>query len=99
MVSGVRSWFGFRLLGAMGAVALSVDLQNDRSVDDAIEEEVKVFHDRSPLRVEGLSELQWVLIDYGDAVVHVFSDEIRAYYEIERLYRDVPKVDWELERD
>ena len=30
----------------------------------------------------------------GDVVVHVFSDEIRAYYEIERLYRDVPKVDW-----
>ena len=44
--------------------------------------------------MEGVSEQQWVLVDLGDVVVHVFSDEIRAYYEIERLYRDVPKVDW-----
>jgi ribosome-associated protein len=35
-----------------------------------------------------------VLVDFGDVVVHVFAEEIRMYYEIERLYRDVPKIDW-----
>ena len=34
-------------------------------------------------------------MDYGDVVVHVFTDEMRAYYEIERLYRGVPRVHWE----
>jgi len=66
-----------------------------RTVVDEIETVVREKHGRSPLRVEGVAEQQWVLIDYGDAVVHVFSDEIRAYYEIERLYRDVPKIDWQ----
>ena len=36
-----------------------------------------------------------MLIDYGDVVVHVFLDEVRRFYEIERLYRDVPTVPWE----
>ncbi len=65
-----------------------------RMVVEEIEIAVREQHGRSPLRVEGVAEQQWVLIDYGDAVVHVFSDEIRAYYEIERLYRDVPNIDW-----
>ena len=65
-----------------------------RTLVDEIEQAVRAAHGRSPIRVEGVSEQQWVLVDFGDVVVHVFSDEIRAYYEIERLYRDVPKVDW-----
>ena len=39
----------------------------------------------------------WELVDYGDVIVHVFTDEMRAYYEIERLYRDVPRLDWRAE--
>ena len=69
-----------------------------RTVVEEIEEIVREQHGRSPLRIEGVAEQQWVLIDYGDVVVHVFSDEIRAYYEIERLYRDVPTLDWQLEQ-
>jgi ribosome-associated protein len=41
-----------------------------------------------------MSEQQWVLLDYGDVIVHIFSEEIREFYEIERLYQDVPVVDW-----
>ena len=66
-----------------------------RTLVDEIEQAVRDRLGRSPLRMEGVTEQQWVLIDFGDVVVHVFTDEIRAYYEIERLYRDVPKVDWQ----
>lgn len=65
-----------------------------KTVVDAVEETVREELGRSPVRMEGVAEQQWVLVDYGDVVVHVFAEDIRMYYEIERLYRDVPKVDW-----
>ena len=70
---------------------------NRRLVDALVEEveaRVREASGRSPVRVEGARENQWVLIDYGDVIVHVFLSEIREFYEIERLYTDVPKVDW-----
>ncbi len=66
-----------------------------RTIVDEVEEQVFVLFDRRPLRVEGLTDQQWVLMDYGDVVVHVFADEARRFYEIERLYKDVPRVAWE----
>lgn len=65
-----------------------------RALVDEIEAAVRDRTGRSPRRVEGAREQQWVLLDYGDVVVHVFLDEIRRFYEIERLYRDAPTVDW-----
>jgi ribosome-associated protein len=65
-----------------------------RSVVEAVEDVVRAETGRSPLRTEGVGEQLWVLLDYGDVVVHVFAEETRTYYEIERLYRDVPRVSW-----
>jgi len=65
-----------------------------KTIVDAVEEAVREQLGRSPIRTEGVGEQQWVLVDYGDVVVHVFAEDIRTYYEIERLYRDVPRVDW-----
>lgn len=64
------------------------------TVAEEIEAVLKAEFDRAPLRVEGLKEQQWVLLDYGDVVVHVFLDETRRFYEIERLYRDRPRLEW-----
>jgi ribosome-associated protein len=65
-----------------------------RAIADEVEQRIRAEAGRSPGRVEGHREQQWVLLDYGDVVVHVFLDEMRQFYEIERLYRDVPRVDW-----
>ena len=64
------------------------------SVAEEIERVVKEESGRAPVRTEGMREKQWALIDYGDVVVHVFLQETRDFYEIERLYGDVPKLDW-----
>lgn len=66
-----------------------------RTIAESVDEELHSGSGIRPLRVEGLREPSWVLLDYGDLVVHVFSDEMRKFYEIERLYRDVPVVQWE----
>jgi ribosome-associated protein len=65
-----------------------------RTLVDEVEVQTREHTGRSPLRSEGVRENQWVLVDYGDVVVHVFLAEVREFYEIERLYTDVPKVDW-----
>jgi len=64
------------------------------SLVEEIEAQVRDATGRSPLRLEGAREQQWVLMDYGDVVVHVFLSEVRDFYEIERLYTDVPRIDW-----
>ncbi len=49
----------------------------------------------APLSVEGLAEASWVLMDYGDFVVHVFVDEARAYYDLEHLWSAAGRVSWQ----
>ena len=65
-----------------------------RTVADEIEGAAKRDLGRSPVRHEGRDQQQWILIDYGDVIVHVFHEEQREFYEIERLYLDVPKIEW-----
>ena len=46
----------------------------------------------APLSVEGLQEGHWVLMDYGDIVVHVFYDDVRRFYDLEGLWSDAPRI-------
>ena len=77
-------------------VASAGNKRQVRTICDAITDAVRREIGRSPLSSEGVTEQQWILIDYGSVVVHVFDDETRRFYEIERLYRDVPAVSWRL---
>ena len=66
-----------------------------RTIAEEVERQVKATGGPSPLRIEGLDDARWVLLDYGDFVVHVFLDEVRDFYDLERLWSDAPKLDWE----
>ncbi len=66
-----------------------------KTIAEEVEARLKAGGGVSPLRVEGLAETQWVLLDYGDLVVHVFLDETREYYDLERLWSDAPRLAWE----
>ncbi len=65
-----------------------------KAIAEEVEEQVGLTG-RRPAAVEGLDACRWVLLDYGDVVVHVFHSEDRGYYRLERLYRDCPRVEWE----
>ena len=65
-----------------------------RAITDAVLNNVREAVGKGPLRSEGTREQQWVLIDYDDVVVHIFIDEMRRFYEIERLYKDIVPTPW-----
>jgi ribosome-associated protein len=70
-----------------------------RSIAEEVERRLKEGDEPvSPLRIEGLDDGGWVLLDYGDFVVHVFLDEVRRFYDLERLWADAPTWAWEDER-
>ena len=66
-----------------------------RALANEVEERLAEAGGPKPLRVEGTDTYRWALLDYGDFVVHVFLDEERDYYDLERLWSDVPIVDWQ----
>ena len=60
-----------------------------------VEERIKQTHDLKPLRVEGRTEGEWVLVDYGDIIVHLFQTAAREFYSLERLWGDAERIRWE----
>src|SRR5579859_623416 len=61
-----------------------------KAIHDAIYEGMKSEYGRLPERVEGVSGSRWILLDYLDAVVHVFTPETREYYRLEQLWGEAP---------
>jgi len=64
-----------------------------QAIADQIEEQLKKQLTTRPVRIEGYSSAEWVLLDYGDFIVHIFNKESREFYDLERLWRDARKVD------
>jgi len=68
------------------------------AIQEAVEERLAALGVK-PVRREGVRHRRWVLLDYLDIVVHIFRQEEREYYEIERLWKDAPPLEWEEEDD
>jgi ribosome-associated protein len=63
-----------------------------QAISNAVEEQLREAGKR-PLHIEGYSNAEWILLDYGDFIVHVFSDSARRFYDLERLWRDAKRVE------
>ena len=64
-----------------------------RAIVEAVEEALTSAGGPKPIRIEGRETMSWVLMDFGIFVVHVFTEESRQYYDLERLWKDVPRLD------
>ncbi|MBE2185018.1 MAG: ribosome silencing factor [Anaerolineae bacterium] len=58
-----------------------------KALAENVREVVKILHDKLPSSVEGNTHSGWVLMDYGDIIVHIMSEDMRSYYDLEGLYR------------
>ncbi|MFM8236641.1 MAG: ribosome silencing factor [Actinomycetota bacterium] len=85
------------VLGIVGTfvIAGASNARLVRAIVEEIEDRLREDLGRKPRSVEGLSDASWVLLDYGDLVVHVFLAETREFYGLERLWSDVPRLEWE----
>ena len=61
-----------------------------RAIHDRIHLGMKNQHGMLPTRVDGVAQGQWVLMDYGDLIVHIFTPEIRDFYRLEQLWGEAP---------
>ncbi|HYP53577.1 MAG TPA: ribosome silencing factor [Pyrinomonadaceae bacterium] len=73
-------------------ITSATNVRQVQAIADEVVERLKEQGGRA-LRVEGYNAAEWVLIDYGDFIVHVFEDEARRFYDLERLWRDASRVE------
>ena len=64
-----------------------------QAISDEIEEQLKKQLNSRPVRIEGYNTAEWILLDYGDFIIHIFEQKAREFYDLERLWRDAKKVE------
>jgi ribosome-associated protein len=73
-------------------ICTGASTRQTQAIADAVIEELKKIKTR-PLHTEGYNNAEWILIDYGAFVVHIFTEQSRRFYDLERLWRDAEKVE------
>ena len=74
-------------------IATGANQRQVQAICDEINEQVKKQIGSRPVRIEGYSGAEWVLLDYGDFIVHIFNSDARDFYDLERLWRDARRVE------
>ena len=74
-------------------IASGANQRQVQAIADEIDEQLKKQLKTKPVRTEGYSSAEWVLMDYGDFIVHIFEQKAREFYDLERLWRDAKPVE------
>jgi ribosome-associated protein len=73
-------------------ITSGTNVRQVQAVADAVQEQLRKQLGVKPARVEGYNSAEWVLLDYGDFIFHVFEEKSRRFYDLERLWRDASRV-------
>lgn len=87
--------FDVREMSSLTDFLLIVSGRSDRQVQAIAENvriELKNKHEELPLAVEGMDKGRWILLDYGDLMVHVFQPDVREFYDLEGLWSEAPEI-------
>jgi ribosome-associated protein len=74
-------------------IASGANQRQVQAVADEIEEQLKKQLSARAVRMEGYNAAEWILMDYGDFIVHIFEQKAREFYDLERLWRDARRVE------
>jgi ribosome-associated protein len=74
-------------------IASGTNQRQVQAIADEIEEQLKKQSSTRPVRIEGYNSAEWILMDYGDFIVHIFDRDARDFYDLERLWRDAKRVE------
>ena len=74
-------------------IATAGNQRQAQAISDEINEQLKTQFNSRPVRIEGYSSGEWILLDYGDFIVHVFEKNAREFYDLERLWLDANRVE------
>ena len=73
-------------------IASGTNVRQVQAIADEVQEQLRKRLSVKPARVEGYNSAEWVLLDYGDFIFHVFEEKSRRFYDLERLWRDAARV-------
>jgi ribosome-associated protein len=85
---------GLFVLSDVFVIATGTSRPHVQSLAEHVEEKMLEDLGLKPLRSEGKAEAEWVLLDFGDVIVHLFQAPAREFYGLERLWADADRVDW-----
>ncbi len=74
-------------------IASGANQRQVQAISDEINEQLKNQLQMRPIRIEGYNSGEWILLDYGDFIIHIFEQKAREFYDLERLWRDAKKVE------
>lgn len=75
------------------AIVSGANPRQVQAIADEISEQLKKQLGRSPIRIEGYAAAEWILLDFGDFIFHIFDRQARDFFDLERLWRDAARVE------